>query len=278
MPDPLGAIVDVSVGNVWVTGYITVSIRSDRSQNMPSSLLSSTCTDINSSSVSASDSACVVPSACTSPVVVGGIPEVLAVPHYLHPASDDKEAPGACNEEEEGAGILEGSEVRVDKDVSIGNESTLTSGEVSTEAALLLSTSSRVNSASIRHMSVKDEGITTITFAGSRGTTVCQHNLVIKTRNAREVSLFLALMAISCEVSSPRSICLLAMIEPRQATLGWRIIESLWDGIILLLMKPNQNLEALFMSLFSMGAPASIHLRVVSEIIGAKQPFNLSRD
>ncbi|KAG5582320.1 hypothetical protein H5410_052947 [Solanum commersonii] len=28
MPDPLGATVDVSVGNVWITGCTTVSIRS----------------------------------------------------------------------------------------------------------------------------------------------------------------------------------------------------------------------------------------------------------
>ncbi|KAG5619766.1 hypothetical protein H5410_004984 [Solanum commersonii] len=42
--------------------------------------------------------------------------------------------------------------------------------------------------------------------------------------------------------------------------------------------EPNQNLEAMFISLFSIGAPASIHLGVVSEIIEANQPFKSSRD
>jgi len=71
---------------------------------------------------------------------------------------------------------------------------------------------------------------------------------------------------------------LLAMIEPRQAALGCQRINSFWDDNIVLLMKPNQNLKAMFMSLFSIGAPASIHLEVVSEIIGANQPFKSSRE
>ncbi|KAG5631517.1 hypothetical protein H5410_003234, partial [Solanum commersonii] len=57
--NPLEVVVDISVGNVWITGCTTVSIRSGKSLNMPSSLLScvsSTCSDINSSSVSTFDS------------------------------------------------------------------------------------------------------------------------------------------------------------------------------------------------------------------------------
>jgi len=48
--------------------------------------------------------------------------------------------------------------------------------------------------------------------------------------------------------------------------------------MIVLLMKPNQYREEMFMSLFSIGAPTSIHLVVVLEIIGANQPFKSSRD
>ncbi|KAG5610210.1 hypothetical protein H5410_021491, partial [Solanum commersonii] len=55
VPDPSGAAVDLSFGNVWITGCTTDSIRSD----------------INSSSVSASNSVCAAPSPYTSPVVLG---------------------------------------------------------------------------------------------------------------------------------------------------------------------------------------------------------------
>uniref|UniRef100_M1DCA4 Uncharacterized protein n=1 Tax=Solanum tuberosum TaxID=4113 RepID=M1DCA4_SOLTU len=193
---------------------------------------------------------------------------------------EDEEAPGACEEEEEGVGIPEVSEAGVGEGASAGNESILTFGEVSSGAYLFLLTSSPVNSALIHRMSVEDEGMTSISWTGSWGTPARWPNSVIKIGNGREVSLYLALMAISYEVSSPRLIRLLDMIEPRQAALRWRRIDSFWDGMIVLLMKPNQNVEAMFMSLFSIGAPASIHLGVVmvSEIIGANQPFKSSRD
>jgi len=43
-------------------------------------------------------------------------------------------------------------------------------------------------------------------------------------------------------------------------------MESFWDGIMVLLMNPNQYLAATLMSFFSMGVHASIHLGVTSEI------------
>ncbi|KAG5576114.1 hypothetical protein H5410_056248, partial [Solanum commersonii] len=215
----IGAAVDVSVDNVWITGCTTVSIRPGKSLNMLSSLLpsvSSACTDINSSSVSTSDSAYAVPSLCISLVVAGGSLEVSGA--YLSSAVsssevnchlrglplsaltsndshcqginkslkrgwEDEEASGAWEDEEERAGIPKGAEVGV--------------GEVSVGAALLLSTSSRVNSASIHRMSMEDEGMTSISFAGSRGTPTRRHNSVIKTGNDKEICLCLALMAIS---------------------------------------------------------------------------------
>jgi len=68
------------------------------------------------------------------------------------------------------------------------------------------------------------------------------------------------------------------MIEPNQAASRWRKMDSFWDGIMVLLIKPNQNLAAMLRSLFSIGAHASIHLEVVLEIRGANQPFKSSRD
>ncbi|KAG5609939.1 hypothetical protein H5410_021220 [Solanum commersonii] len=181
MPDPLGAAVYVLSGNVWITNFTTFSIRSGKSLNMPSSLLSSACTDINSSSVSA----CVVPSFCTFLVVAGGISEVsraflsfasrisevnYVAFKYRHlrgvPLSaltsndshcwEDEKALGTCEKEQEGAGIPEGSEARVSESASL------------------------------------DPGVLRR-----------WHNSVIKIGNGRDVSLFLALMAISSEVSSP---------------------------------------------------------------------------
>jgi len=103
----------------------------------------------------------------------------------------------------------------VDDSVSADNESTFTSGEVSVEGVLLLSSSSRVNFASIRRISVEEDGVTSLWLAGSPGTPACRHNSVIRTGNGRDVCVYLALKAISYETSSPRSIRLLAMIEPR---------------------------------------------------------------
>ncbi|KAG5595264.1 hypothetical protein H5410_036496 [Solanum commersonii] len=96
---------------------------------------------------------------------------------------EDEDIPGSCEEEEEGGGVLEGSEARVGEGASAGNELTLNSGEVSAGVAFLLSTSSHMNSASICWMSVEDEGMTSISFAGSQGTPMRRHNSVIKTEN-----------------------------------------------------------------------------------------------
>ncbi|KAG5585883.1 hypothetical protein H5410_046317 [Solanum commersonii] len=55
-------------------------------------------------------------------------------------------------------------------------------------------------------------------------------------------------------------------------------MDSFWDGMIVVLMKPNQYREAMFISLFSIGAPTPNHLGVMSKIIGANQPFKSSRE
>uniref|UniRef100_M1DSH4 Uncharacterized protein n=1 Tax=Solanum tuberosum TaxID=4113 RepID=M1DSH4_SOLTU len=133
---------------------------------------------------------------------------------------EDEEAPGAYDEEEERAGIPEGSEARVGEDASAGNESTLTSGEVSVRAALLLSTSCHVNSTSICLISVEEDGVTSTFLVVSQGTPTRRHNSVTRTGNGRDVNFCLALMAIFYDINNPRSIRLLAMIEPRQAALG----------------------------------------------------------
>ncbi|KAG5586857.1 hypothetical protein H5410_047291 [Solanum commersonii] len=261
VPDPLGAVVDVLLGDVWITDCTTVSTRSGKSLNMLSSwlsLISSSCTTTCSSSVSASDSL----------FVVSSHDHGLSIP--------DRQGGGGSTwdcEEEEGAGVLEGLEAGVGKDASAGNKSTSTFEEISTTTTLFLSASSHMYSASIRRISVEDERVTSISLVVSRGTPACRHNSVIRTGNGREVCFCLALMAISCEISSPRSMCLLDMIKPRQAAFGWRKMDSFWDGIMVLLIKLNQNLAAMLRSLFSIGASASIHLGMVSEIRGANQPF-----
>ncbi|KAG5585254.1 hypothetical protein H5410_045688 [Solanum commersonii] len=108
----------------------------------------------------------------------------------------------------------------VDKDISTINESTSTFREISATAALLLSASSHVNSASIRRISVEEDGVTYISLIGSQSTLARHHNSVIRTGKGRDVCVCFALIAISWETSSPKSIRILDMIEPRQAHLG----------------------------------------------------------
>ncbi|KAG5586039.1 hypothetical protein H5410_046473 [Solanum commersonii] len=118
-------------------------------------------------------------------------------------------------------------------------------------------------------MSVKEKGVTSMSLISSWGTLARRHNSVIKIENAEEVHLCLALIAMSCSIRSPMSMLFRDMIDPRHASLGWRRINSFRDGMIVLLIKANQKRAATLKSLFSIGAIASIHLEVVSEIRGA---------
>ncbi|KAG5599147.1 hypothetical protein H5410_030517 [Solanum commersonii] len=68
VPDPLGAVVDISVSNGWIIGCKIDPARSSKSLNMLSSRLSCvsfSCTAISSSSVSTSNSYSIVPPLCT---------------------------------------------------------------------------------------------------------------------------------------------------------------------------------------------------------------------
>ncbi|KAG5599022.1 hypothetical protein H5410_030392 [Solanum commersonii] len=71
VPYPLGATMDVSVSDVWITDCTIISSRSDRSPYM---LFSHT--SICSLSVCASDSSVATSSRYMSPMVAGGISEV----------------------------------------------------------------------------------------------------------------------------------------------------------------------------------------------------------
>ncbi|KAG5613712.1 hypothetical protein H5410_013536 [Solanum commersonii] len=251
VPDPLRTVVDISVGNVWITDWTTVSTRSGKSLNMLRSWLShisSLCATISSSSVFASDTSSAIVSLCTSLVVtrISGASKSHAFPinelksicyfsfqnHYLrgfplsfltscdshsqrinrslkegecskyatldHPWNgylklcssfiltdwEKEEAPGAC-EEEEGADVPKGPEAGVGKDASAGNKSTSTSEEIYVETALLPSASSRINSVSIRQMSVEDKEVTSISLAVSRGNPALRHNSVIRIGNGK---------------------------------------------------------------------------------------------
>ncbi|KAG5600558.1 hypothetical protein H5410_031928, partial [Solanum commersonii] len=122
---------------------------------------------------------------------------------------EEVEVPETC-EEVERAEVPDDQEVGVIEDASAGNESTSTSREVSVGASLLLSASSR------------------------------RHNSMIRIGNGRKVFICLALMAISFEIRSPRSMLLHDMMDPRHAALAGRIIDWFWDGIRVLLMKQNE--------------------------------------
>ncbi|KAG5631699.1 hypothetical protein H5410_003416 [Solanum commersonii] len=89
---------------------------------------------------------------------------------------EDEQALGTCEEEEEGTSIPEGLKIGVDEGFTADNDSALTCGEVYAGAALLLSSSSCVNSASIRRISVEEDGVTFISLAGSWGTPARRHN------------------------------------------------------------------------------------------------------
>ena len=85
---------------------------------------------------------------------------------------------------------------------------------------------------------------------------------MIKIGNGREVWLYLALMAICFSTISLMSILFLDMIIPSQSALGRQRMDSFWDCMIVLLIKPNEKQVVMFRSFFSIGTPSLIHLGV----------------
>ncbi|KAG5606286.1 hypothetical protein H5410_027778 [Solanum commersonii] len=63
------------------------------------------------------------------------------------------------------------------------------------------------------------------------------------------------------------------MRQPKWADFAWSMIDSFYEDMIVLLMKPNQYLVAIFRSFFSITTPASIHLGVPSDINRANHSF-----
>uniref|UniRef100_M1DKJ0 Uncharacterized protein n=1 Tax=Solanum tuberosum TaxID=4113 RepID=M1DKJ0_SOLTU len=151
--------------------------------------------------------------------------------------------------------ILKGLEAGVGNNASAGKVSMSTVGDESTEVAFYFLASSFKYSTSMRRMSLKEVGITSTFFFSSRDTRACLHNSVINTKNESDVWRCLALMAISYLMIMPKFIFFSSMMEPRQDAFMWRRIDSFWDDIIVLLMKPNQYLAATLRSFFSIGAP-----------------------
>lgn len=84
----------------------------------------------------------------------------------------------------------------------------------------------------------------------SKGTPAWWHNSVISNGNGEQVCFCLALMAISYNVINPKSIISMDTILPRKSSLGRRRMDSFWNGMIALMMKPYQNLAAIFRSHF----------------------------
>ncbi|KAG5571082.1 hypothetical protein H5410_060848 [Solanum commersonii] len=113
-------------------------------------------------------------------------------------------------------------------------------------------------------------------FFASLGTRARLHSSMINTGKGSEVWHCLALITISCAIIIPRLSFISSMMQPKQAALACRKIDLFWDGIIVLLMKPNQNLSAMFRSLFSIGAPISSHLGASSDMRGSNHFFIIS--
>ncbi|KAG5631459.1 hypothetical protein H5410_003176 [Solanum commersonii] len=144
---------------------------------------------IYSSSVSSFNSSTAALSLCPFLVEVGGISEVSRASKSSAASNNEvkseEDVVGAC-EEVVGVEVPEGPKAGVGEGASIGIESTSTSGDVSTRASLLLSTSSLVYSASMHWMSVEKDGVTSKSLASSRGTLARRHNSVIRIANGKE--------------------------------------------------------------------------------------------
>lgn len=139
------------------------------------------------------------------------------------------------------------------------------------ELPSFFSTSFHMYLASISCLSVEEDGMTLTYLVVYIGTPTHRHNS--KIGNGQEVNFCLALMAILFDVSNPRSILLLDMIQPCNASLGSPRTYSFWDGMMVLLMKRNKNMAAIFKSLFTIGALTPIHLLVSFKIIRENDSF-----
>lgn len=111
--------------------------------------------------------------------------------------------------------VPEGPEARVGNDASSSIISTSTSRDVSTRAALFLSSFSRVYSTYICQMSMEDMGVTSMYLFSSQGTPTRWHSFVFRTEKERDIWRFLAPIDISCPIISPKLSRLLALIDPR---------------------------------------------------------------
>ncbi|KAG5605844.1 hypothetical protein H5410_027336 [Solanum commersonii] len=226
VPDPLGAAIEVLVSDVWITDCMIVFLRSKKSPYMLS-----LCISICSSSVSTSDLSTAASSLCPSPVVARGSKSCEASNNEVK--SKEEDVLGACEEE----------------------------GCVHWSYPPPVSLLSSIFTLNVPDVSGGRWGNLKI-YSIISGYPSRRHNSVIRIGNGKEVCLCLALITISYSIKTPRSMILWDMIAPRHAALGWRRIDSLWDGIMALLIKPNQKRAAMLKSLFCMGTPTSIHLGV----------------
>jgi len=86
---------------------------------------------------------------------------------------------------------------------------------------------------------MEDIVINSTSFFASVGNKARLHNSVIITGKGSEACHYFALMTISCAIVITIFILVFYMMLPRHAALARRKIDSLWDGMIMLLMKPN---------------------------------------
>ena len=187
------------------------------------------------------------------------------------------EVPESFEEEEGGADVPEESEERVEIDASAGIESASTSRICLLELPSFYQFPLRYIYHQCALMSGRGQDNINISTA-SRGIPACQHNSVLRIENGKDGCLYFTHMSISFSIRSPRPMLLQDMIYLWQDVVGWHRIDSFLDGMMVLIMKPNQKLAAILKSIFSIGTPALIHRRVVSKTNGPNHPFNSSRD
>lgn len=98
---------------------------------------------------------------------------------------------------------------------------------------------------------METEGDTSISFLAFIGTLGLQQNSVINIEMGGDVLLCFACMLIFESITVPRFVLSCIIMHPRRESLPFYKNDSFWEGIIVLLMNPNQYFAANFNYFFS---------------------------
>lgn len=105
-------------------------------------------------------------------------------------------------------------------------------------------------------MSMDVDGFTSTSTLLFLGTLAYLHKVVITLGNGREVCFYFALVRISGVMIDPRFNFFWSIMQPTNVDLAWRSINSLWEGIKLLLLNPHLSCSDTFKSFFSIITPS----------------------